>query len=212
MNVPDNRWSCRSDPLNPGLAFQGDLGQGERILWAGQPDPNKLFGTADVFLVPFSPMWGGFAIFWEASVLGLTTGSRGAPLFFVLWGVPFVLVGQYFIWGALHIQEAPAAGHRVRTDEPARHDNDRMAPTGSPGRPFLSQLAGLNKSTGPGWVPSNSAIRRPLACSRGHGCTPTRGWISSAGVARVIPSSMTSQTPRTCTSSLCAAGRPHQQG
>jgi hypothetical protein len=47
-----------------------------------------------VFLVPFSIMWGGFALFWEGSVL-----ASGGPPFFVLWGIPFVAVGLYFIFG-----------------------------------------------------------------------------------------------------------------
>jgi hypothetical protein len=39
-------------------------------------------------------MWCGFAIFWEASVL-----NTKAPGLFALWGIPFVLIGIYFVIG-----------------------------------------------------------------------------------------------------------------
>ena len=81
--------------------FQSYLLSDERILWTGQPDPSRLVSSKDFFLIPFSLMWGGFAIVWEGGVL-LTmvgSGSHGAPIFFALWGIPFVVVGQYFVWG-----------------------------------------------------------------------------------------------------------------
>jgi len=85
-----------------GNPFARELVSGERLVWRGQPDPSVLFTPADLFLVPFSLLWGGFAIFWETSVLGMwgsSAGGGGPPVFFALWGVPFVLMGLYFIAG-----------------------------------------------------------------------------------------------------------------
>ncbi len=80
--------------------FQRELLKGEHIVWSGQPDASVVFTKADIFLVPFSVLWGGFAIFWEASVLFMKDNAgRGAPTLFSFVGVPFVLVGIYFIFG-----------------------------------------------------------------------------------------------------------------
>ena len=84
------------------VAIQPELISGESIVWAGQPNTHVIFHRADVYMIPFSLLWGGFAIFWEAGVSGFWgfgQHSGGPWLFGMLWGVPFVLVGQYFIWG-----------------------------------------------------------------------------------------------------------------
>lgn len=82
------------------VAIQPELVPGENIVWAGQPKTSVVFHKEDAILIPFSLFWGGFAIFWEAGVAGIW----GAPAhsqwkFGMLWGIPFVLIGQYLIWG-----------------------------------------------------------------------------------------------------------------
>lgn len=64
----------------------------EHIEWVGRPDPTKRLTPADRYLVPFSLLWGGFAIFWLVGA----TASGGAFGFF---GVPFAAIGLYFIFG-----------------------------------------------------------------------------------------------------------------
>lgn len=68
---------------------------GETILWSGHPDPSRLIGSRDAIRIPFSLLWGGFAVFWEAQALQAASFDFMFPLF----GIPFVVAGQYFIWG-----------------------------------------------------------------------------------------------------------------
>jgi len=84
--------------------FRNDLSPGETIQWTGQPNERVIFHFQDSYLIPFSLLWGGFAIFWEMGALGFWRtphrgGGNAVSLFMSLWGVPFVLFGQYFIWG-----------------------------------------------------------------------------------------------------------------
>src|SRR5579871_1105099 len=86
-------------------AIRQEIQSGESVVWAGRPELKVIFNKEDLFAIPFSLLWGGFALFWEAGVTGILASSRypyvhiHVPLFLALWGIPFVLVGQYFIWG-----------------------------------------------------------------------------------------------------------------
>ena len=74
--------------------LQSQLAPNEQLIWVGQPRGGIVLKASDAFMIPFSLMWGGFAIFWEASVL-----TADAPFLFKLWGIPFVVVGLYLIFG-----------------------------------------------------------------------------------------------------------------
>jgi hypothetical protein len=81
--------------------LQSELSSNEDVLWTGKPNPRVIFHRSDWAGIPFSLLWGGFAIFWEAGVTGHFGFDHGktAPFFFMLWGIPFVIGGQYLIWG-----------------------------------------------------------------------------------------------------------------
>jgi hypothetical protein len=85
---------------------------GERLLWSGRPGQGILFSGHDAYLVPFSLLWGGFAVFWNVSVW-----REDDPLFFRLWGLPFLVAGLYFIAGRfLHDAWLRARTHYGVTD------------------------------------------------------------------------------------------------
>lgn len=67
---------------------------GERTLWSGEPSKGLYFQPMDFFLVPFSLAWCSFAVFWTSSAAGMN-----APRDFDLFGILFVLIGLYFVFG-----------------------------------------------------------------------------------------------------------------
>jgi hypothetical protein len=88
------------------LVIRPYLEPAERLLWSGHPRRGLLFRTADIGMVPFSLLWGGFAIFWTYSAL-----REGAPWPFVLPAAASVLIGLNFIAGRFLVE----AKQRERT-------------------------------------------------------------------------------------------------
>ncbi len=93
-------------PQDAQQAIARELESGERLLWSGVPPEGFLLRRTDALMIPFSLMWGGFAFFWEATAL-----RHKAPIFFKLWGIPFVLFGLYMIFGRFFVD----AKQRSRT-------------------------------------------------------------------------------------------------
>lgn len=74
--------------------FSNRLLDGERVLWSGQPARGLSLRNRDVFQIPFSLLWCGFAVFWTISA-----SQMNAPWFFIAVGGFFVCMGLYFVVG-----------------------------------------------------------------------------------------------------------------
>ncbi len=81
-------------------AIADRLADGERLIWWDRPGQGLLLMPRDALLIPFSPLWGGFAIFWESMAV-----SGATPFFFKIWGVPFIVVGLYPIAGRFAVDD-----------------------------------------------------------------------------------------------------------
>jgi hypothetical protein len=162
---------------------------GEKILWSGQPKQGLLFTPRDVLLIPFSLVWGGFAIFWEVSVLKIMPRVHAGaahgppPIFFPLFGAVFVCIGLFFIFGRfiadmvirnrtlyaltnqriLILRSGPANAFVALNLErlPGLTLSEGRAGRGTIS--FGDQAAGYARAASFSWIPSLSPIPRFLA-------------------------------------------------
>lgn len=78
--------------------IESRLFAGEKLLWSGQPWQGLfLLRASDLFLVPFSLLWGGFAIAGPSAIL--FSGSAMPPFPFILIALLFPIIGIYLIIG-----------------------------------------------------------------------------------------------------------------
>jgi hypothetical protein len=69
------------------------LHAGEKLVWAGKPKKGILFSSTDIILIPFSMLWGGFAIAMEILVIIAHVWIAIILIF------PFVVVGLQLMIG-----------------------------------------------------------------------------------------------------------------
>lgn len=94
----------------PDSVLSAELGPGERLVWSGKPRGGIRLRAQDAFLIPFSLLWCGFAIFWEVGVSVNAGPLLGPGLFFRLWGIPFVIIGLYLVFGRFFVDALTRAG------------------------------------------------------------------------------------------------------
>ena len=70
--------------------------QDEYILWKGKPEKGHLITGGDMIMMIFGIFWLSFCFFFEYSII-----QSQSSLFFILWGIPFILVGLYLVFGRL---------------------------------------------------------------------------------------------------------------
>ena len=93
-----------SETRSPESVLTGELASGERLLWSGRPRGGVRLRPQDALLIPFSLVWGGFAIFWVIMAFTMTAKApQPIRTVFPLFGVPFVLVGLYMILGRFFV-------------------------------------------------------------------------------------------------------------
>ncbi len=84
------------------MKVQPEMWSGESVHWAGMPNPKIIFHSDDWAAIPSTLIWTGFFVFWEGNALGYW-GRASRPsrndLFNTLWGIPFLIVGNYMVWG-----------------------------------------------------------------------------------------------------------------
>jgi hypothetical protein len=84
------------------MKVQPEMWSGERVYWAGMPNPKIIFHSDDWTAIPFTLIWTGFFVFWEGNALGYwgrASQTGETNLFNTLWGIPFLIVGNYMVWG-----------------------------------------------------------------------------------------------------------------
>ncbi|GMU87541.1 MAG: hypothetical protein AMXMBFR48_27820 [Ignavibacteriales bacterium] len=72
------------------------LEAGENLIWTGQPKQGLVFSAFDIWMVIFG-------IIWTSGVVSWIYAAWDAAIWFAMFGLPFLLVGLYLIFGKFFI-------------------------------------------------------------------------------------------------------------
>jgi hypothetical protein len=121
--------------------FQGELTEGESLLWAGQPDSSAMFTRIDKVLVPFSLVWEGVAV---AALIEAVNGQSAVA---IVVSALFVTVGAYLVAGRFfYRQRLRRRTYYAVTDRRVLVLNE--LPTRSLQTAFVDQVPVINKWLG----------------------------------------------------------------
>ena len=97
-----------------------ELRAGERIVWTGQPIPER-FARFSWFLAVFGIFWTGFSVFWVLGAGWMTSNSStpGPFKLFPLFGLPFVAIGIGMLTSPIWMRKKAANMAYVITDQRA---------------------------------------------------------------------------------------------
>jgi hypothetical protein len=160
-----------------------ELGPQEQLLWSGQPRQGLALRSSDALMIPFSLLWGGFAVFWEVMVI-----NSGGPLFMKLWGIPFVLVGLYIIVGRFFVDawQRGKTTYGVTSERVMIISNSFGRKVKSLNLRTLSDITLTQKSDGSGTITFGAADKNPwwnaggLGGGRGRPAPPSFEMIQDA--------------------------------
>jgi hypothetical protein len=84
---------------DPSRAWEGIIDPDERILWQGKPVSRLVFRPSDLVISAFGVFFFCFAVFWMTMAGWISSGTGPMGYIFPLFGIPFVLVGAYMLFG-----------------------------------------------------------------------------------------------------------------
>jgi hypothetical protein len=80
--------------------LEQQLEKNEHLIWWGKSAQGILFYSVDIFMIPFSIVWGGISVTWEVlAIIQFINKLDANSFFFMVFGFPFTIIGLYMLFG-----------------------------------------------------------------------------------------------------------------